>query len=298
MKRFAAICTLLAVATLGFAAGTREDGDFSYDGIHELEISGETFDVHIQGTRSNTTSLEIRNYPDNYTVYHSRSGDGLRIWVEREFSLFSRPHHGELVLMVPGDVRLVVDNSTGDVEVRNIASDLMDLETSTGDIFVADSSASFRVHSATGDVEISDCDGEIDVTTTTGEIYVERMDGDIEASSSTGRQEYRDIVGDLLAHSSTGDMEIDHFRGALHLASSTGSQSGRDVELTGDCVFETSTGNIEFDLVQDVVDLEFDLRSTTGSLRVGREQSQRRLFLGGRGYRVEGKSSTGSQHYY
>ena len=289
---------LLAAAMPGYTAGTREDGNFSYDGVSQIEVSGDTFDVRIQGTRSDTTTLEIRNYPDNYTVYHSRSGDGLRVWVEREFSLFSRPHHGELILSVPEDANVSVDNSTGSVQIRNLTSDIMDLDTSTGDIVIADSSASFRIRSATGEVEVSNCRGEIDVTTTTGDIYIEDIDGDIQAASSTGGHEYRDIVGNLTARSSTGGIRIDRLRGGLHLTSSTGSQSGEAVELTADSVFETSTGDIEFDFVQDVEDLEFDLRSTTGSLRVGREESQRRLFLGGRGFGVEGKSSTGSQYYY
>ena len=302
MKRlailFALFTMLLVITSSGFAAGTREDGDFSYDGINELDISGDTFDVRIQGTRSRTTSLEIRNYPDNYTVYHTRSGDSLRVWVEREFSLFSRPHRGELILMVPGNVQLLVDNSTGDIAVRNVSGDTMDLETSTGDILVADSASSFRVDSATGEVQVTDCTGEIDIHTSTGDIYLERFTGEVHATSSTGGQEYREIEGDLYSHSTTGDIEIDRLRGALNISSSTGSQTGRGIELTADSVFETSTGDIDIDLVQPVEELEFDLRSTTGSLRVGREESQRRLFLGGRGFHVEGKSSTGSQYFH
>jgi hypothetical protein len=68
--------------------------------------------------------------------------------------------------------------------------------------------------------------------------------------------------------------------------------------LTGDSSFEASTGRIEVDLANDIGELEFDLTSTTGSLEVGRERSQRRLFLGSTGTTVSGRTSTGSQRFY
>jgi hypothetical protein len=298
MKRLVIACAMLSIASLAFAFGSRESGDFSYDGITRIEIEGDTFDVRIQGTRSRTTTLEIVEYSDKYTVLHSRSGDSLRVWVEREFSLFSRSRRGELVFNVPGDATLRIDNSTGGVTIRNIHSDILNCETSTGDIMIEDGSADYRVHSATGDVEMEECSGDFDVNTSTGDIFLSDISGPISATSSTGDQEYHDIVGDLDARSTTGDIEIDGLSGTLHLTTSTGKQYGRDIELTGDCSFETSTGSIEMDFDIDVEELEFDLTSTTGSLRVGREESQRRLFLGARGFRISGKTSTGSQRYY
>jgi hypothetical protein len=87
-------------------------------------------------------------------------------------------------------------------------------------------------------------------------------------------------------------------QGTLDLDTSTGSQEGRDIVLTGDSSFESSTGSITMDFAGSLEQLEFDLRSTTGSLRVGREASQRQLYLGGTGFTIRGKSSTGSQEYY
>jgi hypothetical protein len=298
MKKTAIAAAFLLVAGLLFGYGTGESGNFEYDGVRQLRVDANTFDVSIQGTRGRRTSLEIRNQPDNYRVLHSVSGDRLEVWVEREFSLLGRPHRGELVFLVPGDAELEVKVSTGDVRISDIRTDRMSVNSSTGDVLVTDVSAALRVETSTGEVEVQDSAGSFTITTSTGEITLVRTSGDVTAASSTGAHRYEDAIGNIDARSTTGEIMLDGVQGALRLRTSTGEQTGRGVSLTGDSSFESSTGNIEMDLTNDVEDLEFNLRSTTGSLEVGREQSQRELYLGGTGFLVRGNSSTGSQEYY
>ncbi len=298
MKRTAILIPLVLAAALSFALGTGEGGDFEYDGIREIEIVAGTFAVDVQGTRGRTTSLEVRNESSNFEVLHARSGDRLEIWVERKFSLLNRPHRGELLLLVPGDAELQIRTSTGRVDVRNITSEQLSVDTTTGRITLEEISASMYVETSTGAIEILDSAGRFDITSTTGEIELRRATGDVVAESSTGHHSYQDLIGDLVARSTTGRIEIDGMQGTLDLRTSTGGQDGRGIVLTGDSSFESSTGRIKMDFAGSVEQLEFDLRSTTGSLRVGREESQRQLYLGGTGFTIRGKSSTGSQEYF
>jgi DUF4097 and DUF4098 domain-containing protein YvlB len=120
----------------------------------------------------------------------------------------------------------------------------------------------------------------------------------VDVESTTGAQRLERIEGDVDARSTTGRVEVNDTRGRLFVKTSTGNQVGRDVTVTGDSTFEATTGSIEMDLTNDLDQLEFDLTSTTGSLRVGDDRSQRRLFLGGTGITVKGSTSTGSQRFY
>jgi len=298
MKRIAMLTGALLLAATAFAVGAGENGDFEYDGIHEIEIDAGTFDVDLQGTRGRRTSLEVRDQPDNVEILHSRSDDRLEIWTERRFSFFNRPHRGTLVLLVPADAEVRIRTSTGDVTVRNLRGDRFFADTTTGDVRLQEIATSVRAETSTGAIEIVDSAGQFDLTTTTGRIMLESVTGDVVAESSTGRQSYTDLIGDLVAHSTTGRIEIDGSQGSLDIRTSTGNQEGRRIVLSGDSSFESSTGSIRMDFVDDIERLEFDLRSTTGSLRVGREDSQRQLYLGGTGFTIRGKSSTGSQEYY
>ena len=72
------LCAFLASVGTVFAMGPGESGEFEYDGIRQIQVIGETFDVDVDGTRGRRTSLEIRNQPGNYRVLHSRIGVELK----------------------------------------------------------------------------------------------------------------------------------------------------------------------------------------------------------------------------
>lgn len=289
---------LLMFGTATFGLGTGEAGDVSYGNIGSVVVDAGTFAVQVRGTRGSTTSLEVRDPPDNYTVLHSVSRDRLQVWVERKFTLFNRGHRGQIVLEVPEDVELELMTSTGAVDVRDIAAERLSVETTTGRVQISQVAAAMTVETSTGAVTITDAAGSFSVTTTTGSIEVLGVTGDVRAESSTGRHRYEKVIGDVNARSTTGRIEIDGLQGTVSLRTSTGNQEGRRLVLTGDSSFESSTGNIEMDLAGDIEQYEFDLRSSTGSLRAGGEESQRRLFLGGTGFSIHGTSSTGAQDYY
>ena len=115
MRKFVPGVGLLLASAILFAFGSPEDdGGFSYEGIRELVVEGETFDVEVQGTESQMTVLEVIDKPSDWRVLHSQSGDQLRVWVDREFSLFGQPHNGQLSFHVPGDIEVRISNTTAD----------------------------------------------------------------------------------------------------------------------------------------------------------------------------------------
>ncbi len=298
MKRLVIAAVLLITASSLFGFGERESGEFQYSGMNALEVEAETFAVEIRATRGRRVEMEVENAPNSYTVYHSTENGAVRVWVERTFSLFSRPHRGRLVFLVPADMALTLDTSTGEVYATGITTDSVSIETSTGSVLVEEFTRGASVRSTTGGIDIRRSEGDFTVRSTTGSIAITSVDGDLEVNSSTGSQRYEEITGDIDARSTTGRIELSDTEGRLRLRTSTGRQVGADVRLTGDSSFDSTTGSIEMDLENDVHALEFDLSSTTGSLRVGADRSQRELFLSGTGHTVTGSTSTGSQHYF
>jgi DUF4097 and DUF4098 domain-containing protein YvlB len=289
------LLTLVAVSAFGF--GGTEPENAEYSGVLEIQVDAGTFDVSVQGTRGRKTSIEVRNESDDYRVRHSQSSEKLEVWVERRFSVFGRPHNGRITILAPVDTLVRVRASTGDVEVQNFNAERMSVDTSTGDVRITDVTAVIDVETSTGEIEIEDCAGRFTIRSSTGDIGVYETTGNLSAQSSTGGHRYENLIGDLNARSTTGRIEIDGLQGRLDIRTSTGSQEGRAIVLTGDSSFESSTGRIDMDFNNAIENLEFDLRSTTGSLRVGREESQRQLFLGATGFTISGRSSTGSQEY-
>ena len=299
MKRL----TLVLLSTLSvvagvWAMGNRETGSFSYPGVREIEIESATFDVAVQTVDQDEISLEIRNNPRNYTVYHETRGDRVVVWVEKSFSLLGGFHTGELILQVPASTEIDVETSTGDVVASGLTGDSVRIRTTTGSIQTRNITSELELRTTTGRVTVESSEGEFDVSTSTGSISLVATEGPVEARSSTGSQSFESVRGDIEARTTTGRIEFSDTEGMVRAQSTTGSHRGENVLLTDDSRFQTSTGRIEIDIAQVLESLEFDLESSTGSLSVGDDRSQRRLFLGGTGITVEGRSSTGSQRYY
>ncbi len=298
MKRLTLIIVSLFIPALLFGAGQGEDGDFSYSGIDSLEVDAGTFDVVVEATGGREVSMEIENYPDGFTVYHIVEGSTVRVRVEQTFSLFTLPHRGTLVFRVPASIDIGIETTTGDARVAGVSRAELRVRTTTGSIILEETTGSLFARSTTGAIEVLGSSGELEIDSTTGSLEIDDFEGTITASSTTGRHHYEEIVGQIDARSTTGRIEFRAVTARLRVRTSTGSQTGRGVLLTEDSSFEATTGSIDMDLDDNIDDLEFDLTSTTGSLRVGDERSQRRLFFGGSGLEVNASTSTGSQRFY
>jgi len=299
MKRIQLVLVTLALLpAVLFGAGSREEGSFTYTDVTTIEVDADTFDVTIQPTRSDVVAMEVRNEPRNYRVYHAVRGDRVVVWVERSFSLFGGFHSGDLLFRVPVTTEIEVETSTGDVVASGLSGDSVRMRTSTGSVQLRDVDTDVGLQTSTGSVTVESSRGEFDIRTSTGSIALVEIDGPVDTESSTGSQSFQSVRGDIDAETTTGRIEFEDTVGRIRSESSTGRQIGTGVLLSGDSHFESTTGNIEIDIEQELTELEFDLRSTTGSLSVGTEESQRRLFLGSSGIRVEGETSTGSQRYF
>lgn len=298
MKRYLFLAMLVICVTMLHARGEREDGGFSYEGVRALEIDARTFAVEIRSGSGEHVTMTIENYPDDHTVLHTVVGTRVRVWVEQDRSFLPLSHRGRLVLRVPRGTEIAVETLTGAVSIAGITASELRVKTSTGRISLEEIGADIHARSNTGAVEISRARGRFDVGTTTGSIACSDLRGQVTSRSSTGSQAYVDVLGDIDARSTTGGIELRRTEGSVRLRTSTGSQKGTAVTLTGDSSFQASTGSIHIGLVNALDRLQFDLTSTTGTLEVGRERSQRKLFLSGTDIVVTGTTSTGSQRFF
>lgn len=297
-KLLMAPAMLFIAATLFGFGGQETDSAASFQDVRALKIDALVFDVEIEGTRSQHVALQVENRPDHYTVYHEQRGGELEIWIEKRFSLFRGVNNARLILQVPRDVLLHVETATGAITVDRMSGERLVVDSSTGSVSLSEIAGAIHVETNTGPVMLDDCSGEFDIRTGTGSIELRRTTGDMTVRSSTGSQMYVEAIGDLRGASTTGGIRLEGIQGALRLETTTGAITGRRVALTGDSRFTSNTGRIELDLTNDVGDLEFDLSSSTGRLHAGGEEGQRQLFLAGSGFRIEGRTSTGSQRYF
>lgn len=149
--------------------------------------------------------------------------------------------------------KLSINNSTGSVELSNVVTDQLSVETATGDILMKDvvvlGNASVKIY--TGDIDITNLEVEdLIVDTATGDVELSNITAyDVEVESSTGKIKVFNSVFDTL------DVSL-----------STGSIVLSDV-ISSSYLLKTSTGDITV-VLDSIDDYRFDLETNTGKVKV------------------------------
>ena len=294
---------------------------FDYNGVKELQVEGIFFTVEVSGHSGDKVegriSIPQNLYDGNYVeVAHAKRGGLLEVEVIRKKASIP-PVSGKAVISIraPRDVTLNIMTSSGKIAVEGFETDTVRLASSSGKITVNDINARMEITSSSGSQDIHQCKGSLTVESTSGRILLrgiignasaasssgsqtyEEIDGNIKAESSSGRQSYEDINGDITSQSSSGTITITNQRGTLNLRTTSGKLEGNGVKLTGNSSFKTSSGRISFEFENDLSDFSFELKSSSGMLRVGESKVRGTLLMGNRPIKIKGKSSSGSQEY-
>jgi hypothetical protein len=131
----------------------------------------------------------------------------------------------DLSLQVPDTVAIELEDSSGDLELSRVKSAV-----------VADSS---------GDIDIKDIAGDLDVSDSSGDIEIERVAGNLRVKDSSGDMELQEIQGQIeIPVDSSGDINIVQ-AGSVHIQQDTSGsivirRVNRDVRIDSD-----SSGDID-----------------------------------------------------
>ncbi|MFI4970425.1 MAG: DUF4097 family beta strand repeat-containing protein [Lysobacterales bacterium] len=148
-------------------------------------------------------------------VDQQRSGDRLVITPKQErhsgAQWFGSSYaYVELHVRVPAAAAIDIKGSSGDAEVRNVAS--VALDTSSGDLRVDKVAGALTVEVSSGDVSGSDV-GSVDVrSTSSGDISLRDVRGDVEvARSGSGDLRFDNVGGSVrIGNVGSGDVSANH----------------------------------------------------------------------------------------
>lgn len=151
---------------------------------------------------------------DEVRIVTRRSGDRVRIIAEIPESRFFDQARLDLEVAVPADVPLRIDDGSGEMRVRGVAtteiddgSGDIDVEGVAGDLAIDDGSGEIRVREVAGEVRIEDGSGEIVVRRAgsvtidedgSGSIDIADVDGDVTVrEDGSGSIDVADVGGDF-----------------------------------------------------------------------------------------------------
>jgi lia operon protein LiaG len=254
--------SILFVGTNVHANGTREDSkeEIKIDGVDNIELITSSGDIEVITERRNNILVELVSYKNGPKLFIDR-GRSLKIEVKKKaFPLisFSRRGRVKLTVTIPEQYRetLVVKSSSGDVYLEKMELDDLEVNLSSGDLTVKEITAnegSFKTSS--GDQELED-------------LTIENLDLYLSSGSLS-------LIGD-----------IDNINARL----SSGSADVKLEELTGDMDFRLSSGDFLMEFIDEDVDAELDLKTSSGEINVGFPVT---IEESGRGKELSGTAGSG-----
>lgn len=241
---------LLLVSSLTSAAECRHqaarDLDIDAAGLRALALEVGSSDLKMRGV-AGLKRIEVRGKAcasdpamlDKLQLIQRRDGDRVVVVVEKNVSnsgsWFGSNHaYLDLEVRVPADLPLEVEASSGDSDIREVAS--LDLKTSSGDAVLRKIAGDVTVAASSGDIEAQDVgaftmkstgSGDMHVSGVrgnvradrggSGDLHFEKVGGSVEVGSvGSGDVSVRDIEGDVLVGSTgSGDVSADGVGGNL-----------------------------------------------------------------------------------
>ena len=256
--RIGILISLLLIVHAAYARGFSEERTFSYRGLVELQIDAGMFDLSIESASGNEIFVEVRDIPRGISVLESKQGDSAHIHIRGRNSWLFRNHGTpRIIVSVPAAIGLDIEMGSGDMRLEGVRGDL-------------------RVQSGSGDIEIRDAGGAITVETGSGDLTVART------------------TGEFTLESGSGDVDLERCSGRFSIDLASGRIEGDEIELRGDSLFSTASGDIELRLRNGLDDLRYEISTASGDIRWGEIRSERTLSGGGGRYSVVLESSSGS----
>lgn len=171
--------------------------------------------------------------------------------------------------------RLSIKGSTGDIDIsKDLLFDTMDIKLSTGDVKICASATNMiMVRASTGNITLKGVRSDsIDIILSTGDTILTEVEcgGDIRIQSTTGDINLgnTDCTGDIKAENSTGKSTMTNVQCKnLISEASTGSLRMTNVIASEKFTLERDTGNVHFDRCDATeIVVETDTGSVKGTL--------------------------------
>lgn len=252
------------------------------------------------------TAIEVNNTSGNVTVNGIESEN---MSLQTSFgnlkaenitsNLTARSSSGNVCLInIKGPVKSTT--SFGKQVLQNISGDV-NATASSGDISARQIKGSAEVRSTFGSQTIEDVRGNITSQASSGNLRITKVTGNINAGTSFGKQVYENIEGNLSSAASSGDIIITDLKGVLNLKTTFGDIKGKDITLIKSGDFISSSGDIHLNFLNEMKDLSFDLKSSSGKLLVeknsAKNSSDGKLQMGDGSIKIKGTSTFGDQIY-
>ncbi|UZD23812.1 DUF4097 domain-containing protein [Algoriphagus halophytocola] len=273
--------------------------DQEFEGINSIEIESGFLDVNYQGQEGAsavdlTAALESSR-PGRFTIEYRVEEDKLVIFLERHGSGTGN-HRGYVNLTGPMGMNMDIEVGSGNIRVQEVESPEFNFEGGSGNLTLAGIHADeILLKISSGKIEADDLTGNVALEISSGNARVTDLDGNINAVGSSGNFTFDRVTGVVNSALNSGNGKLDRVQEIGKLKISSGNYTVSDSYLGPNTILEGNSGNFRIQTDSDLADFNFDLRSSSGNLKVGESRASKVLKIdNGSPYTVSGVVSSGN----
>ncbi len=294
------VAFLLTLSQVVFSQTILAKHEFDAEGVKEVQISGKFCNVQVvSGDKVHFFGvIEGKGKKGDFEIASILSGSVLFIEVNRKFEgPWNKLSKAEIEVTVPDGTKVVIENSSGDVIVRNITGPGFTIKTTSGDQRLYNLTGNLNFASTSGDIYLYKVIGPLIMETTSGNQEIDMADGDIKTNATSGNLEFSGVVGDIIAETTSGDISLRESVGFLKLQSTSGDISGTQVSVSEKSSLKASSGDIQIRFKDSLDRYFFDIQSTSGFLRIGEMHGEKNLKSTHQGVEIYAVTTSGDQYY-
>ena len=261
-----------------FAEQKQQDLRVSAANVSQLKIDAEAGSLIIKGD-SNATAITVNaniyaaKGDETYTLTLEKHGDTAELISKLNngsvsFYSGSSPHI-DLIVSVPAQLKLDIDDDSGDIVIRAMQNDInidddsgsivieggrnIRLDDDSGDIHIRNVSGNINIEDDSGSIIIDQGQGRIDIEDDSGDIRIENSQGPARIIDESGSISVKTLGGALTIEDGSGDIDVRHIKGLVTITDGSGSIYVNDT--LGLTIIEAGSGDLSIDNINGPVKL-------------------------------------------
>lgn len=210
-----------AVSALEIDCGA---GLLNVEGLENAAEISVIAEIHIVGV-SDRKAQKIM--ADDLQLYLKKDGDKAVLksaWDDNNsfFSFFGSDVYVDLTVTLPMNMRLNVDDGSGDAVISNIHQPVK-VDDGSGDLNIDRVFGDLKIDDGSGDTRLTDIVGNVTLDDGSGDIFVDKIKGNVAVDDGSGNVKIDGIVGDIYIDDGSGDITIKTIAGNVTVNDSSGS---------------------------------------------------------------------------
>jgi DUF4097 and DUF4098 domain-containing protein YvlB len=276
------------------------DTNKSFSGITKIEVNGGALDIFYQGSKQEEVNVDAfleSTYHDQDIVF-VKVGNVLKISheVNNNRSTWNNVKtKGHIKIQGPEEMDLDMAAGSGTLQAAQTISSEIKMRVGSGKINGENLKGNIDVRAGSGSIHLAQIAGDVAAQVGSGNSEFKEINGNVKYSSSSGRLVASDIKGMIEVNLTSGSAKLDNVAELGPLKLTSGNINAQNVGIGASTGIYGTSGNFKIQTYSNLKAFNFQLKATSGNLRVGNSQSSKSLSLdNGSDLNIKGNITSGN----